>query len=127
MAGVVKSKDTELASTIATVTGFGCTVTEVPQNATAPFFVVHPIATTEFNSTIGDPNSLAELMYQVDTVGVSVEQVEEAEYRMMNAVNLNWSDIETVIGPPSIRRSGTVREDDRTYKSMSIICLKVSS
>lgn len=124
---LVEQKDIEIRSLIATQTGFDTSLIEVDANATAPFYVVHPVATGDYTGAMGDPNSIADFMYQVDTIGVSVEQVELAEYRMMEAVNDHWNTITDVMGPPSLRRSGTVREDDQTYKSVSIIGLKVSS
>lgn len=111
---------------IESVTGRPTGLNEAPSGASTPFFTVRPISGPEMTGDMATPNSEDPQVFSIDIVGTTMEQVDEAELRMVTAMDSLRASVTGVMGPPSIRRNGSGREDDRTYRAMVILTIPVT-
>jgi hypothetical protein len=116
----------EFADFITQHTGRPCGLEEVPDDATLPFFVIHQMPSFERTGTLEKPNKFEERNYQMDTVGASITSVEDAEGRMVDALNNTlYRTFDSVMGVPVVRHNGGGREDDRRYRRMTIVTMMI--
>lgn len=121
----VRNIGEDLKAFIQDGTGRPVGLNEVPEGVNMPFYNIRPITGPEMDGSVGEPNSMEDQVFNIDTVGSTTTQVEEAQHRMLSSLNWIRGNISGVMGPPTIRRNGTNREDDRTYRAMVIITIAV--
>lgn len=117
--------DRQIVQAIGTDSQVGSFFMEVPSDAPKPYFLFEPMPSSEFTGDLKDPNSLADIMFQVSVVGETQDQAVAAADRLVNSVKETWRDVADVTGPPTLRRNGGSRQDDRTYRFIFITIYKI--
>lgn len=108
-------------------TGRRCGLVEAPKNAKLPFFNIIPIPGSELYGDMANPNSIEEKIYQIDVVGASPGQTEEAESRLCNRLSTSLvAYIPGVMGPPVLRKNGAQRVTDQIYHRIVIARISVT-
>lgn len=119
--------DTRLQVFIQQATGRSCGLGEAPKDAKRPFYTIIPIPGSELYGDMQDPNSNEEKIYQIDVVGVSHGQAEEAENRLCRQLSANLhTSIPGVMGPPILRKNGAQRVTDQVYHRTVIARISVT-
>jgi hypothetical protein len=109
-------------------TGFPVGVGEYPAgNPIRPVLEINAIPNAEMSGGLGSPNTMEDKVFQIDVVGDSVDQVEKAEDRLVRALtDYLVADVAGVMGPPTIRKNGHSRSDDRVFRRIVIATIKTS-
>jgi hypothetical protein len=104
-----------------------CGLVEAPKDAKRPFYNLIPIPGAELYGDLQDPNSIEEKIYQIDIVGTSPGQTEEAENRLCRRLSTSLVDsIPGVMGPPILRKNGSQRVTDQVYHRIVIARISVT-
>jgi hypothetical protein len=121
--------DAAVRTMLATRTGFPVGLGEPPEMdpVTYPFMVVTPIPGQAFYGGMQDPLDMAELIYQVTSVGKIYGQATAASDRAVAAFADHWRDITGACGVPEVARRGTVRVQDGLWQEILSITQKVSA
>lgn len=100
---------------------------EAPVNAKLPFYTVIPMPGTDMEGGLGSPNSIEERIYQIDVVGRSPLQAEEAEKRLCRNMTASLvGDVAGVMGPPLVRKNGASRATNQVYHRVVIARISIS-
>lgn len=119
--------DQRLQNFISNHTGRECGLVNAPVSAKAPWYTLIPMPGTELTGSLGQPNSMEEKIYQIDVVGVSPSQCEEAEERLCSKLSAFLADeIPGVMGPPLIRKNGAQPATQQVYHRVVIVRISVT-
>lgn len=123
--------ETGLRDMIKERTGFQCGYADLPTLETGeiletPFFVLNPIIGGLSDGGLAGFYEMTTDLIQIDTIGITPEQVRQAHDRMHNALDQYWADIPGAMGPPQVSVGGIVRTDDRRFVINDNIYLEVT-
>jgi hypothetical protein len=119
--------DARVTNFIEQRTGRKCGLVEAPRNANLPFYTLIPMPGAELYGDLANPNNIEEKIYQLDVVGTSALQTEEAEDRVCTSMGkFLMEDIPGVMGPPLIRKNGASRATDRVFHRVVIVRISVT-
>lgn len=124
----VAALDASVRAMLATRTGRPVGLGEPPeQPSTYPWFVLAPTVGATWSGSFQNPLDMADVTYQLTSVGLIYTQAVAAEARAIGALADNWKDIAGACGVPEVSRRGTVRVQDNLWQSVIVFTLKVSA
>ena len=92
----------------------------------APWCVIYPMYSVPMYGDFSNGNSMGDLPYQLSVGGHSYMQVITACQRMLDVLAVHWPDVQGCCGPPEVARGATLRDQDRLYRAILTVTLKVS-